>query len=43
VNGGIGALQDWLAEQGIENIQNVNKRLGSATPWFSFLNQSTGA
>ena len=25
VNGGISALEDWLAERGIENIQNVNK------------------
>jgi tagatose 1,6-diphosphate aldolase len=43
VKGGISALQDWLAEQGIENIQNVNKCLGGATPWFSFHAQSTGA
>ena len=43
VDGGIGALEDWLAERGIENIQNVHKRLGSATPWFTFHGQSTGA
>src|SRR5580704_2760207 len=43
VDGGISALEDWLAERGIENIQNVNKRLGSATPWFTFHGQSTGA
>jgi tagatose 1,6-diphosphate aldolase len=43
VSGGMSALERWLVEQGIENIQNVNKRLGSATPWFSFHSQSTGA
>jgi tagatose 1,6-diphosphate aldolase len=43
VDGGISALEDWLAERGIENIQNVNKRLGSATPWSMFHGRSTGA
>ncbi|MGB8322858.1 MAG: tagatose 1,6-diphosphate aldolase [Candidatus Acidiferrum sp.] len=43
VNGGMSALQGWLVEQGIENIENVNKCLATATPWFSFHGQSTGA
>jgi tagatose 1,6-diphosphate aldolase len=28
------ALQDWLGCEGVRNIENVNKCLGSATPWF---------
>ena len=33
---GIKALEDWLANQGVKNIRNVNDRLSAATPWFSF-------
>ncbi len=33
---GIKALEDWLADQGVKNIKNVNNRLGAAKPWFSF-------
>jgi tagatose 1,6-diphosphate aldolase len=29
------ALEDWLADEGVRNIQNVNKCLGSARPWFA--------
>jgi tagatose 1,6-diphosphate aldolase len=29
------ALQDWLGYDGVRNIENVNKSLGSATPWFA--------
>jgi tagatose 1,6-diphosphate aldolase len=29
------ALQDWLAREGVRNIENVNQCLGSATPWFA--------
>jgi len=29
------ALEDWLGGTGASNIQNVNRRLGSATPWFA--------
>jgi tagatose 1,6-diphosphate aldolase len=33
---GVKALEDWLSDQGVKNIQNVNERLKSAKPWFSF-------
>ncbi len=33
---GIKALEDWLADQGVKNIKNVNGRLSAAQPWFSF-------
>src|SRR6185437_6923427 len=33
---GVKALEDWLAGQGVKNIQNVNGRLKAATPWSSF-------
>jgi tagatose 1,6-diphosphate aldolase len=33
---GIKALEDWLADQGVTNIKNVNQRLQAAKPWYSF-------
>jgi tagatose 1,6-diphosphate aldolase len=33
---GAKALEDWLADQGVKNIKNVNARLSPAKPWFSF-------
>jgi tagatose 1,6-diphosphate aldolase len=33
---GLKALEDWLADQGVKNIKNVNDRLSSAKPWFEF-------
>jgi tagatose 1,6-diphosphate aldolase len=33
---GLSALEDWLANEGVKNIQRVNKLLSSARPWFSF-------
>jgi tagatose 1,6-diphosphate aldolase len=33
---GIQALEEWLADQGVKNIKNVNDRLTAAKPWFSF-------
>ena len=33
---GIKALEDWLSNQGVKNIQNVNSRLAAAKPWFEF-------
>ncbi len=33
---GIKALEDWLADQGVRNIKNVNDRLSAAQPWFAF-------
>ena len=35
-SGGLSALEDWLADDGVKNIQRVNALLGSAKPWFSF-------
>jgi len=34
--GGVKALEDWLANQGVKNIKNVNDRLKAAKPWYSF-------
>jgi tagatose 1,6-diphosphate aldolase len=33
---GVKALEDWLGDQGVRNIENVNARLKAAKPWFSF-------
>ncbi|HET6143711.1 MAG TPA: tagatose 1,6-diphosphate aldolase [Candidatus Acidoferrales bacterium] len=33
---GAKALEDWLLDQGVKNINNVNDRLKAAKPWFSF-------
>jgi tagatose 1,6-diphosphate aldolase len=33
---GVKALEDWLNDQGVKNINNVNSRLAAAKPWFSF-------
>ena len=30
------ALEDWLSDQGVKNIENVNDRLKAASPWFAF-------
>ena len=38
---GAKALEDWLAGQGVKNIQNVNGRLKAAKPWFSFYGVSS--
>jgi tagatose 1,6-diphosphate aldolase len=35
VKNGTHALEDWLGSEGVRNIENVNKGLGSATPWFA--------
>jgi tagatose 1,6-diphosphate aldolase len=40
---GLKALEDWLADQGVKNIQNVNQRLGAARPWFWFYGASSAA
>jgi len=31
---GMSGLEDWLANEGVKNIQRVNALLGSAKPWF---------
>jgi tagatose 1,6-diphosphate aldolase len=33
---GLKAFEQWLGSQGVANIENVNKRLAAAKPWFSF-------
>jgi tagatose 1,6-diphosphate aldolase len=33
---GVKALEDWLADQGVKNIQKVNDRLKAAKPWYGF-------
>jgi tagatose 1,6-diphosphate aldolase len=34
---GVSALEDWLAAQGVKNINAVNEALKAATPWFKKL------
>jgi tagatose 1,6-diphosphate aldolase len=40
---GIKALEDWLANQGVANIKNVNARLSAAKPWFAFYGAASAA
>lgn len=40
---GVKALEDWLSDKGVKNINNVNARLKSAKPWFEFYGASTAA
>ncbi len=37
VNRGAAALEDWLCEHGVRNIQTVNAHLAAAHPWFEKL------
>jgi tagatose 1,6-diphosphate aldolase len=37
---GLSALEDWLANEGVKNIQRVNTLLRSARPWFNFYEMS---
>jgi tagatose 1,6-diphosphate aldolase len=43
VHQGASALDDWLQEHGVRNIQNVNVHLASARPWFARLGASSSA
>ncbi len=38
---GIKALEDWLADTGVKNINNVNHRLKAAKPWYGFYGASS--
>lgn len=38
---GVKALEDWLRDQGVKNIQNVNERVKAAKPWFGFYGASS--
>ncbi|MGH9704788.1 MAG: tagatose 1,6-diphosphate aldolase, partial [Candidatus Acidiferrales bacterium] len=40
---GAKALEDWLANQGVKNIKNVNGRLTAAKPWFEFYGAASAA
>jgi tagatose 1,6-diphosphate aldolase len=40
---GVRAFEDWLADQGVKNIQNVNDRLKAAKPWFGFYGATSAA
>ncbi len=40
---GAKALEDWLADQGVKNISNVNDHLKAAKPWFSFYGAMSAA
>jgi tagatose 1,6-diphosphate aldolase len=39
---GMNALEEWLTNEGVKNIQRVNARLSSAKPWFRFRDASAG-
>lgn len=43
VRHGASALDDWLQDHGVRNIQNVNAHLGSARPWFEKIGASSSA
>jgi len=40
---GVKALEDWLNDQGVKNINNVNSRLTAAKPWFAFYGATSAA
>lgn len=42
VRKGAQALEDWLATEGVRNIEGVNARLSAARPWFSAMEKSSG-
>ena len=40
---GVRALENWLNDQGVKNIGNVNERLKAAKPWFAFYGASSAS
>jgi len=40
---GAKALEDWMNDQGVKNIENVNSKLKGAKPWFSFYGATSAA
>jgi len=41
--GGAKALEDWLNDQGVKNINAVNERVKAAKPWYSFYGVESAA
>lgn len=41
--GGLAALEDWLSDQGVKNIEEVNARLQAARPWYGFYGVASAA
>src|SRR6202161_2025216 len=37
------ALEDWLGDQGVKNINKLNSKLTAAKPWFSFYGATSAA
>lgn len=42
-SGGMNALEDWLSNEGVKNIQRVNSLLGPAKPWFKCFEASANS
>jgi tagatose 1,6-diphosphate aldolase len=40
---GAKALEAWMNDQGVKNIENVNSKLKAAKPWFAFYGASSAA
>ncbi|HTV60539.1 MAG TPA: tagatose 1,6-diphosphate aldolase [Verrucomicrobiae bacterium] len=40
---GAKALEDWMNVEGVKNINNVNSRLTTAKPWYSFYGAASAA
>ncbi len=40
---GAKALEAWMNDQGVKNIENVNAKLKAAKPWFAFYGASSAA
>jgi tagatose 1,6-diphosphate aldolase len=43
VRQGVPALDDWLQEHGVRNVQNVNAHLDAARPWFERIGAAPNA
>jgi len=37
------AFDQWLRDEGVKNIENVNARLKAATPWHAMAGEMVGA
>jgi tagatose 1,6-diphosphate aldolase len=40
---GLKAFEDWLADQGVKNINNVNNAIKAAKPWYEFYGAKSSA